>query len=91
MVVIPKHSKLIPMLLKEYHDSVIRGHSGEVKTYKRLVADFYWVGMKKAVANYVKACGVCQRNKNLAMSPVGLLQPLQLPNKVWEDPLHGFH
>ena len=47
--------------------------------------------MKKAVANYVKACGVCQRNKNLAMSPVGLLQPLQLPNKVWEDPLHGFH
>ena len=29
-MVIPKHSKLIPMLLKEYHDSVIGGHSGEV-------------------------------------------------------------
>ena len=41
--------------------------------------------MKKAVADYVKACGVCQRNKTLAMSPIGHLQPLQLPDKVWED------
>ena len=40
-MVIPKHSKLIPMLLKEYHDSGIGGHSGEVKTYRRLAADFY--------------------------------------------------
>ena len=84
-MVIPKHSKLISMLLKQYHDSVIGGHSGEVKTYRRLAADFYWVGMKKAIANYVKVCGVCQRNKTLAISPAELLQPLQLPDKVWED------
>ena len=64
---------------------MIGGHLGEVKTYRRLVADFYWVGMKKAVADYVKAYGICQRNKTLAMTPAGLLQPLQLPDKVWED------
>ena len=46
---------------------------------------FYWVGTKKAIAGYVKACGICQRNKTLVMSPAELLQPLKLPDKVWKD------
>ena len=49
------------------------------------MASFYWVGMKKAIAYYGKAYGICQRNKTLVMSLARLLQPLQLPDKVWED------
>lgn len=85
ILVIPKHSKLIPLLLKECHDSVIGGHSDEVKTYRRLAADFSWVGMTKVVTDYVKSYEVSQKNKHLSMSPAGQLQPLQLPEKVWED------
>jgi len=30
-------------------------------------------------------CEVCQRKKYRAMAPGGLLQPLALPDRVWEE------
>jgi len=41
--------------------------------------------MNNVVQDYVKKCDVCQRQKYLAMSLTGLLQPLNVPNQVWED------
>lgn len=41
--------------------------------------------MKKDVEDMVARCNVCQRHKYMAMAPSGLLQPLTLPNKVWEE------
>lgn len=32
-LVIPQDSKLIPNLLREFHDFVIGGHAGEIRTY----------------------------------------------------------
>ena len=34
---------------------------------------------------FVKACEVCQRSKHETSAPAGLLQPLQIPDKVWDD------
>ncbi|PKU69827.1 hypothetical protein MA16_Dca025018 [Dendrobium catenatum] len=41
--------------------------------------------MHKDVEEMVAGCEVCQRNKYMAMAPGGLLQPLALPNRVWEE------
>ena len=41
--------------------------------------------MKTIVKKYCEECIVCQRNKTLALSPVGLLTPLEIPNRVWDD------
>lgn len=84
-VVIPHTSALILELMREYHDSPVDGHSGDLKTYLRLETDWWWQGMRKAVAVYVQECAVCQQNKNSTQSPPGLLQPLPLPSQVWED------
>ena len=46
-LVVPQGASIITTLLKEYHDGPICGHSWVLKTYKRLRAGFYWVGMKK--------------------------------------------
>lgn len=52
---IAKDSTMIPKLLKEYHDSVIGGHAGETKTYLKIAADWFWVGMKHQVVQYVRS------------------------------------
>ena len=41
--------------------------------------------MKQYVTETIAACHICQKGKYLTSSPVGLLQPLPIPNAVWED------
>lgn len=60
---IPKGSSLIPLILHEGHDGSLEGHSGFLKTYKRVAVSVYWQGMKKDIHNYVSNCAVCQQNK----------------------------
>ena len=84
-LVIPPKSKLVALLLHEYHDTPMGGHSGDFKTYQRLAQEWYWPGMRKCVQQYVRACQVCQTSKASSLSPAGLLQPLPIPNRVWED------
>lgn len=68
-----------------FHDSMLGGHSGFLCTYKRMTGELYWPGMKADIKKYVEECGVCQPNKTVAMAPAGLLQPLPLPDRIWED------
>ena len=84
-LVLSKTSSLIPALLHTFHDSVLWGHSGFLRTYKRMNGEIHWVGMKNDVKKYVEQCETCQRNKTEALSPAGLLQPLPLPNLILED------
>lgn len=84
-VVLPKNSPIVSSLLHDYHDSPIGGHSGDLKTYQRIATSWFWPGMRKQIAHYVAACHVCQQSKATNLSPAGLLQPLAIPDKVWED------
>lgn len=34
---------------------------------------------------YVAECNTCQRNKYETTRPRGIMQPLPIPNKIWED------
>ena len=42
-LVLPKASPLVPALLQEGHASMVGGHSGFLRTYKRLTRDFFFV------------------------------------------------
>ncbi|KAF2293986.1 hypothetical protein GH714_006085 [Hevea brasiliensis] len=84
-VVIPPTSDLPIQLLQEFHDSPIGGHSGVLRTFKRIAQQFYWPSMRTQIQNYIAACTVCQKNKAANSSPAGLLQPLPIPHQVWDD------
>ncbi|WVZ97364.1 hypothetical protein U9M48_042910 [Paspalum notatum var. saurae] len=53
--------------------------------YYDLKERFWWYGMKRAVAEYVAICDTCQRVKAEHQRPVGLLQPLKVPEWKWEE------
>ncbi|GJU67756.1 putative mitochondrial protein [Tanacetum coccineum] len=41
--------------------------------------------MRKLVKEIVRTCDVCQRNKSNLSAYPGLLQPLPIPNQIWQD------
>ena len=84
-LVIPRNSSRIPLILHVFPDSAVGGHSGFLRTYKRISGVLFWEGMKKAIQQYVASCDICQRNKYQTLSPAGLLQPLLVPSKTWSD------
>lgn len=84
-LVISNKSEIILRLLREFYDSAIGGHSGFLRTYKRIGLNVKWKGMKESIRKYVAACKVCQKYKVDCLTLVGLLQPLSIPNQIWED------
>lgn len=84
-LVIPHTSEFIPLILKECHDSKTGGHSRVMKTLHMIQRSFAWQGIKKYVQNYVAGCDVFQTHKHSTFSPAGLLQPLHVLEKIWED------
>ncbi|KAL4378379.1 hypothetical protein GQ457_02G014110 [Hibiscus cannabinus] len=84
-VMVPQESALRSRILREFHCSTLGGHAGISRTFRRLSSNFYWVGMRKDVHQFVSECHTCQRMKSDNLAPAGLLQPLPIPQQVFED------
>lgn len=72
-------------ILRWLHDSAIGGHLGRDATLQRIKSLFYWPRMNVEIQHYIRNCTVCQKNKNDLAAKPGLLQPLPVPNGVWES------
>lgn len=71
-------------LISELHDNAIGGHSGFPVTYRRVKHLFAWWGMKQTVKQQLKNCQVCLQAKPDRSKYLGLLQPLPVPEGVWQ-------
>ncbi|GJU93992.1 retrotransposon-related protein [Tanacetum coccineum] len=72
-------------LLTYFHASSVGGHSRvKVTTYK-LCSFVYWKGMRKEVKKFVKECITCQWCKRDLAAYPGLLQPLPIPDRIWDS------
>jgi hypothetical protein len=72
------------LVLKEMHDVPYVGHLGYQKTIIALRIQFFFLGMKKDVVDYIIQCMECQKVKAEHRHPMGLLQALPIPEKKWE-------
>nr|ABB47442.1 retrotransposon protein, putative, Ty3-gypsy subclass [Oryza sativa Japonica Group] len=70
---------------REAHESPYSIHPGSTKMYLDLKEKYWWVSMKREIAEFVALCDVCQRVKAEHQRPAGLLQPLQVPEWKWDE------
>ena len=84
-LVIPAAHNLVKHILHEFHSSLIGGHVGFIRTFARIIAQFYWKGMHKDIKEFVQTYLVCQQAKVANTLHASLLQPLPIPYQIWED------
>ena len=84
-VFVPNDAALQTRIMQECHDSPIGGHLGKEKTIEQVKRRFYWPGMDATIQQYVTTCDACQRNKPSQQSPMGLLKPLPIPDRPWQQ------
>lgn len=76
---------VILKLLHQFHASMIGGHEGVLKIFKRLSKEVYWKGMHKDVVDFITYCQVCQTTKYSTLSPAGLIFPLPILEQIWTN------
>ena len=72
-------------LIKSFHDSRVGGHAGREVTYSRIHRWYYWPKMTHTIDRYVKACLSCRRTKSYREAKKGLLNPLPIPERYFQD------
>ena len=80
---IPDSPSIKLQILQECHDVPLGGHVGSQKTIANVTRRFIWPKLHEYVREYVSTCVSCQRNKPSTQLPIGLLQPLPIPEAPW--------
>ncbi|KAL6419674.1 hypothetical protein ACFW04_011286 [Cataglyphis niger] len=70
-------------ILRQYHDAPTAGHGGVAKTIARIAERFYWPGMFRDIARYVRQCPGCLAHKPIQQKPAGTLHATNV-SRPWE-------
>lgn len=82
---LPRELPITSTLLLEYHTTPTGGHAGIAKTLARISENFSWTGIREDVKQFVTNCLDCQITKYETQKVAGLLCPLPVPCRPWED------
>lgn len=82
---LPRELPMISTLLTEYHTTPTGGHTGVAKTITRLSENFYWLGLREDVTQFVANWVECQLTKYETKKLAGLLCHLSVPYCLWEN------
>ncbi|QRV99192.1 Transposon Tf2-11 polyprotein [Ceratobasidium sp. AG-Ba] len=82
---IPNNKAVRKLVIESRHDNIAASHPGQFRTYKLLHRKYVWASMNKSVNNYVANCESCIQNKHSNQVPPGLLNPIEAPDKPWEE------
>ena len=82
-IIVPK--SLQTDILKKSHDDPLSGHQGIHRTIEQLSRHYYWKQMHQDVKEYVRSCPTCQQMKSQNRAKSGLLQPIPIPERKWQQ------
>jgi hypothetical protein len=83
-VYVPNSREMKNIVLREMHNVPYVGNPGYQKTIAVVGSQYFWSRIKKEVDNYISRCLECQKVKTKHKHPIGMLQPLTIPNWKWE-------
>ena len=78
---VPNEEKLRLFLLQQHHNPAIQGHLGHKAMLRKLLENWYWLGMPQDCKRYAINCSTCKRTKAYNTKKQGLLNPLPIPNR----------
>jgi transposase InsO family protein len=73
------------MIIQRCHDSPISGHPGREGTISIVARDYYWPLMSYQIRRFCRNCDACGRNKIWRDQKSGLLQPLPVPDRFFQE------
>ncbi|GMF43567.1 unnamed protein product [Phytophthora fragariaefolia] len=83
---------MVQEVLQSCHDSLEGGHQGIVRTFHRVKADYYWIGLYADVERHARLCPDCSSSKSRPQlrgySPGNILaeSPLRItPSSNWDE------
>jgi hypothetical protein len=82
---VPNCPELHAELLRMYHESPVAGHMGRARTYEALSREYYWPNMLDYVEQWVRNCHTCRRITSSREAKQGVLKPLPIPTRAWQD------
>lgn len=82
---LPSYEPLTTCIIQKTHDSFLGGHPGRDATIALLSRQFYWPGMNQDVRRFVRNCDVCGRTTIWRDKKKGLLKPLPVPSRIWQE------
>jgi hypothetical protein len=71
--------ELKSLIYSKMHKVPYAGHLGYQKTIIVVKKQFFWLGMKKEVVDFISKCLECHKVKDEHIHPTGLLQPFPIP------------
>ncbi|GJY96141.1 reverse transcriptase domain-containing protein [Tanacetum coccineum] len=74
----------LKLIMDEAHTTRYLVHPGADKMYYDLRELYWWPGMKRDIAEYVRKCLACSKIKAEHQKPSGLLQQSEIPEWKWE-------
>jgi hypothetical protein len=84
-LIVPDTDNLRTKLLEDVHTRLPTGHPGRNKTRRLVSEQYWWKGISADVDRYVANCTVCRSSKTPRDKTPGLLHPLPVPLRTWQN------
>ncbi|CBF71484.1 uncharacterized protein ANIA_10846 [Aspergillus nidulans FGSC A4] len=82
---VPGSEQLRTNIIQAAHDSMLTGHPGREQTYMLVSREYFWPNMSQDIRRFVRNCDVCGRTKSWRDQRKGLLKPLPVPDRPWQE------
>ena len=82
---LPSYEPLTTGVMQKIHDSFLGGHPGREATIDVVSRQFYWPRINQDIRRFLRNCDVCGRTTIWRDKKKGLLKPLPVPQRIWQE------